>query len=345
MQDKTITNWRHYFPLILVGIISIFLLIELNQFLNAFLGAIIMYVLLRPLMVSLTESKKWNRGPAAVVLMFGSFIIILLPVLGFSYLFVSKMTLMFSESSFFLQTMNTFDQKFYALFGRELFSAENLVTIQEKATGYITQFLGETLSVLADIGIMYFILYYMLTNTGKLEKGINKYLPLDPNDILILGNELKAQTKSNAIGAPFLALTQGLVAWLGYVIFGIHDAFFWGMMTGFFSFIPIVGSALVWVPAAIYQFTFGATWQGIGIILYGGIIIALVDNVFLFLFQKRFANVHPVITVFGVIIGLQMFGVPGVIFGPLLLSWFIILIRIYKKDFPQSEAAEEIVKK
>jgi predicted PurR-regulated permease PerM len=242
------------------------------------------------------------------------------------------MSLMFSESSFFLQTMHTFDEKFRALFGRELFSIDNIKSIQEKATLYITEFLGETLSVIADIGIMYFILYYMLINTGKLEKAINKYLPLENDDIQLLGDELKAQTTSNAIGAPLLALIQGVFAWIGYLIFGIQDAFFWGMMTGFFSFIPFVGSALIWAPAAIYQFTFGAPWQGLGIVLFGILVIGTIDNVFRFVFQKQFADVHPMITVFGVIIGLQLFGVPGVIFGPLLLSWFLLLIKIYRKD-------------
>jgi predicted PurR-regulated permease PerM len=345
MTNSRLSNWKHYFPLVLIAIISGFLLFELNQFLNAFLGAIIMYVLLRPLMKKLMLHKKWKHGMAAVTLMLGSFIIILLPVLGFSYMFISKMNVMFSDSSFFLKTMRSFDEKFRAMTGRELFSAENLNTIQEKGTLYITQFLGETLSVLADIGIMYFVLYYMLINTGKLEKAINKYIPMENDDILLLGNELRAQTNSNAIGAPLLALIQGVFAWIGYLIFGIDDAFFWGIMTGFFSFIPFVGSAIIWAPAAIYQFSFGATWQGIGIVLFGILVIGTVDNVFRFVFQKQFADVHPLITVFGVIIGLQLLGVPGVIFGPLLLSWFIILIGIYRKDLPVEESAVENTKK
>lgn len=334
MNDSPISNRKQYFQLILIGIISVFLIFELKQFLNAFLGAIIMYVLLRTLMEKMVFRKKWKHGLAAITLVFGSFIIILMPVFGFSYLFISKMSVMFNESSFFLQTMNTLDEKFKSVFGRELLSADNLKTIQEKGTMFVTQFLGETLSVLADVGIMYFVLYYMLINTGKLEKAINKYIPMDNDDILLLGNELKSQTYSNAIGAPLLAVIQGLFAWLGYLIFGIEDAFFWGMMTGFFSFIPFVGSALIWGPAAIYQFTFGATWQGIGIILFGILIIGTIDNVFRFVFQKQFADVHPVITVFGVIIGIQLFGIPGVIFGPLVLSYFILLIQIYRKDYP-----------
>jgi predicted PurR-regulated permease PerM len=148
----------------------------------------------------------------------------------------------------------------------------------------------------------------------------------------LMSNELKNQTFSNALGSPLLALLQGLFAWGGYAIFGLSDAFFWGMMTGFFSLMPLVGSALIWAPAGLYQMTAGTAWQGVGILLYGLIVIGTVDNVFRFIFQKQFANVHPLITVFGVIMGIKMFGVPGLIFGPLILSWFIILIRIYRED-------------
>jgi len=333
MKQSPLSKLNEYFPLILIFLFSIVLILELYQFLNAFLGAIIMYVLLRPLQVWLTEKRKWKKGLSSITLMLGSFVIVLVPIFGFSYLLISKMSVMFNESSFFFQTIERLDAKFQDVFGREILTAENLKAIQGKATGFITTFLGATMSILADLLIMYFILYYMLVNTGKLEKSINKNIPMDNDDIQLLGNELKAQTYSNAIGIPLLAIVQGLFAWLGYLIFGIQDAFFWGMMTGFFSLIPFVGSALIWAPAAIFQFTYGAPWQGIGIIIFGILVIGTVDNVFRFIFQKQFADVHPAITVFGVIIGLQLFGIAGIIFGPLLLSWFLLLIKIYRDDF------------
>jgi len=332
MRQSPLTKLHDYFPLILIGLFSILLIFELYQFLNAFLGAIIMYVLLRPLQIRLTSRHKWKKGLAAITLMLASFVIIMVPVFGFSYLLISKMTVIFNESSFFFHTLDTLDAKIQSVFGMEILTAENLKAIQGKATGFITTFLGQTMSILADLLIMYFMLYYMLVNTGKLEKSLNKNIPMDNDDIQLLGDELKAQTYSNAIGIPLLAFVQGLFAWVGYLIFGIQDAFFWGMMTGFFSFIPFVGSALIWAPAAIFQFTYGAPWQGIGIIIFGILVIGTVDNVFRFIFQKQFADVHPAITVFGVIIGLQLFGIPGIIFGPLILSWFLMLIKIYRKE-------------
>jgi predicted PurR-regulated permease PerM len=338
MRQSPLSKLNDYFPLILICLFSIVLIVGLYQFLNSFLGAIIMYVLLRPLQIRLTERKKWKKGLASITLMLLSFLVIMVPIFLFSYLLISKMSVIFNESSFFFQTIDTLDAKFHEVFGREIFTADNLKGIQSKAAGLITTFLGETMNILANLLIMYFILYYFLVNTGRIEKSLNKNIPMDNDDIQLLGDELKAQTYSNAIGMPLLALVQGLFAWLGYMIFGIHDAFFWGMMTGFFSFIPFVGSALVWAPAAIYQFTYGAPWQGIGIIIFGILVIGTVDNVFRFIFQKQFADVHPAITVFGVIIGLQFFGIPGLIFGPLLLSWFLMLIKIYRKDYTTAKS-------
>ena len=332
-MNKPFSTWKPYFPFLLIATFFLFLLFELSAFIDAFLGSVILYVLLRPLMRYLIEVKKWKRGLAALVLMIASFMIILVPVLGFCYLFVSKLTLIFSDSSFIVQAFNSLDQKFKALTGNELLSQDNLASFQTRAAGYITGFFSASLSILADIGIMYLMLYYMLINTGALENKLNEELPFSAHNIDLLSNELKAQTISNAIGMPLLALIQGIFAWLGYWIFGLSDPFFWGMMTGFFSFLPLIGTALIWLPAAVYQSTVGTTWQGVGIFLYGLLVIGTVDNVFRFVFQKQFANVHPLITVFGVIIGLQMFGIPGLIFGPLILSWFIILIRIYRKDF------------
>jgi predicted PurR-regulated permease PerM len=331
-EEKKQFQLVSYTPLILIMVFGVFILFELYSFIDAILGAIILYVLLRPLMTLLIVKKKWRPGWAAIALMFGSFVAVLVPIFGFSYLLISKLSLLSGDSSFLVQTIKSIDEKIYTLFNIRILSAENLVDFQKKATDFISGFLGETLSVLADVGVMYLLLYYMLINTGKLEEEINSHLPLSRENINMFSEELRKQTYSNAIGSPVMALAQGIFAWLGYLIFGLQDAFFWGMMTGFFSFIPIAGSTLIWLPAGLYQYSSGMHWQGIAIIIYGILVIGTIDNVFRFVFQKKFADVHPLITVFGVIIGLKVFGVPGLIFGPLLMSWFLILIRIYRRD-------------
>src|SRR5690348_4799643 len=92
-------SWKPYIPFVVAGFL-VFLAYELYPFIDGLLGAIILYVLLRPLMRHLVERRHWRKGLAAIILMIGSFLIVLLPILWFSYLFISKITFIFSESSF-----------------------------------------------------------------------------------------------------------------------------------------------------------------------------------------------------------------------------------------------------
>jgi len=106
-----------------------------------------------------------------------------------------------------------------------------------------------------------------------------------------------------------------------------------GIITGLFSFIPLVGGALIWVPSALLLFTKGYEYQAMALLLYGVFVISMIDNVMRFAFQKKFADVPPLITVMGVILGIKLFGLPGMIFEPLLISYFLLLANIYKEQF------------
>src|SRR4030095_1235027 len=97
--------------------------------------------------------------------------------------------------------------------------------------------------------------------------------------------------------------------------------------------LPVVGAALAYIPLIIIFFANNQTWQGIAMLIYGFAIVGTTDNVLRFTLLKRIGNVHPLTTVFGVIIGLNLFGFIGLIFGPLLISLFMLLLKIYSKEF------------
>lgn len=142
--------------------------------------------------------------------------------------------------------------------------------------------------------------------------------------------------RSNAIGIPLLALIQGSVATLGYFIFDAPNILLLGFLTCFTTVIPMVGTALVWVPLAAYLAINGEWVNAIGIFIYGAALVSQLDNLIRFILQKQMANIHPLITIFGVVIGLQLFGFMGVIFGPLLLSLFCLFVDIFKKEYLES---------
>ena len=120
---------------------------------------------------------------------------------------------------------------------------------------------------------------------------------------------------------------------IGYGIFGVKEFVLMGVLTAICSMIPVVGSMLIYLPLGVYQLAIGNTTNGIFLLLWGFVLIGSVDNIARFMLQKKMANMHPLITLFGVFIGVNMFGFMGIIFGPVLLSMFLLLVKIYVDEF------------
>jgi predicted PurR-regulated permease PerM len=149
----------------------------------------------------------------------------------------------------------------------------------------------------------------------------------------LIGKEVHTMVISNTIGIPLIALIQGVVGLVGYLLIGIKEPFLWFVATCISAMLPIIGAALVYVPLSVMLFVQGATGKGIAMTLWGFILIGLVDNLFRFMLNKKLGDIHPLVTVFGVIAGIQLFGFIGIVFGPLLISMFILLLRIYSTEF------------
>lgn len=316
--------------IVLVGGIIFFSLID---FFADFLGALILYVLYRPITKYLIEKRGWKRGFTSILMLLTTLVVVVFLFTLLFNIFIPKLQHLFSDSSVITHSLQKLDQQLFDLTGQRLMNPDNISMLQSEAADYIKSFLGQSITILGDIGIMLLFLYFMLSNTGLIERFVINLLPMRKSDISKFTSELKSQTFSNVLGAPVLATLQGLVAALGYWIFGLSEPFFWGIITGLFSFIPMVGGALIWVPSAIFLYTTGQQYQALALILYGTLVISMIDNILRFAFQKKFADVHPLITVMGVILGLKLFGLPGIIFGPLLISYFILLATIYKEQF------------
>jgi predicted PurR-regulated permease PerM len=306
------------------------------MFLDVFLGSIIFYVLGKPLVEFFNTKLNIKKSLAAVIVILISFIIVLVPIYFLGTLFYNKLAT-FIDRETLEKTIDFVNQNFKKLSGIELVTDDNIKKIQVEATGFATGFVSETLVVLGNLGIMYFILFYLLSNTGNIENLVSSFLPFNSDNLSLLGKELETQVYSNALGSPVLATLQGIVASIGFYFFDLPDPIFWGMIAGVFSIIPFIGSALIWAPAGLYLFMENYVWQGFAIVIYGVLIISTIDNIFRFVFQSKIADVHPLITILGVIFGLKFFGVSGLIFGPLTLSYFLILLKIYREKFNDAE--------
>jgi predicted PurR-regulated permease PerM len=321
--------------LFLIVLLLLFVLItrELNFLLIPSLGAITFYVLLRNWMLQLVLKYKWKKSIAALVIITGTLILIIAPfawLIQFGYHRLSPI----------IANPDVIQQKF-VLITNYIQQKFNINIISEQYTQKINSFLlssgksalGGALGSVGSLLLSFFILYFMLVQTGDVEKSLRNYLPFKHKNVQNLINKSRGLVFSNAIGIPIVAIIQGLVGMIGYWIFGADEFLLFGLLTALVSVVPVIGTILVWVPLMLYMLAIGQTNHGIGIGLWGFLVIGSVDNVVRFLVQKKLSNVHPLVTIFGVVMGVNLFGFLGIIFGPILLSLFVLLIQIYVDEY------------
>ena len=255
-------------------------------------------------MTHLTEKWKLKRSVAALLITAETVMVFLVPLGLTIWLLVNQ-----------LQDINLDPQTFIA-------PMQQVAEFIKEKTGY--DVLGkDTLSFIVS----------MLIGGKKMEAYVNDILPFNEANTQEVIHEINMIVRSNAIGIPLLAIIQGGVAMKGYLIFGAPNVLVLGFLTCFATIIPMVGTALIWFPVAAYLAVTGDWFNAIGLAAYGGIVISQSDNLIRFILQKKMADTHPLITIFGVVIGLPLFGFMGVIFGPLLLSLFFLFVDMFKKEY------------
>ncbi len=306
---------------------------EMQSFIPAILGALTFYVIMRKWMFRLVHVRKWKPALAATVLMLSSFIVIVVPLAMVIQMLSSKISFAIQHSAETIEAIRLFVKQTEAKTGFAILNEENLQKLSSLVATKLPSILGATFNTLTTVVVLYFILFFMLTEGRAMERKMYDILPMQDTHLNKVGKEVKSMVLSNALGIPLIALLQGIVALIGYLIIGVKEPFFWFVITCVTAMLPIVGAAVAYVMLAILFFASGSNWQGIAMLAYGFIIVGSVDNIFRFTLAKRIGNVHPLITVFGVIIGLNLFGFIGLIFGPLLISLFILLIKIYTLEF------------
>lgn len=334
MKDKVIPpkTIRQVFVLLLIVLFAFLIFRELIPYLSGVLGAITFYVILRKWMVYLVK-KKWNPHFAALFLMLFSFISILLPVAGIILMLGGKVGEAVENSEKIAKVVKTKMKWLEDNYSFDLSSRANTEELSTWISENLENFAGGTFNIFIAIGLMYFLLYYMLTNRNELKSSLYEYIPISEDNLKIIGSESQAMVRSNAIGIPLVAIAQGIIALIGFLIFGIKDPFFWFIIVTVGSMIPFIGTLVGILPVFILTLSTGNNFAAWGILIYGLVVVGSTDNIIRLFVLKKLDNVHPLITLIGVIVGVPLFGFIGLIFGPLLISLFLVVVRIYKKEF------------
>lgn len=326
-------QYRKYSLITIILGLGLLLFLKMTPFMGGILGACTIYIMVRDQMLYLTQKKKIRKSVTAIILLIEAILCFLVPLSLAVWLLISKLQTVNVDTATFVDTITNLADWIHRKTEYDLLSKENISSIASILPG-IGQFLmGGISSFAVNLFVLVFVLYFMLIGGTKMEQYIYELLPFSDSNKKHVMNEINMIVRANAIGIPLLAIIQGAITTLGYYLFDAPSALLFGFLTCFATVIPIVGTTLVWFPLAAYMAISGDWPHAFGLLLYCGLIVTNIDNLIRFILQKKMADTHPLITIFGVVIGLSLFGFMGVIFGPLLISIFILCVNIFKEQY------------
>lgn len=331
-------QYIRYSLIILIVLMGIALFKEFVPFLGGFLGASTIYIIVRGQMRRLTEQRGLNRNWAAMIILIESILCFLIPISAVVWLLVGELNNINLDPMEYVSGIQHFVHLVQEKTGYNLLSSDNLSSIASFIPKIGQILLNSVSSFVINALVLIFVLYFMLISGPKMESYLYSLLPFSKDYKKEVLTSINMLVKSNAIGIPLLAIIQGIFATIGYFVFSAPNPILFGFFTCFATIIPLVGTLVIWLPLTIYMGLTGDWFNAIGLMIYSLVVISNIDNLVRLMLQKKIADTHPLITVFGVVVGLPLFGFWGVIFGPLLLAIFVLCIDIFKREYLDGKA-------
>lgn len=324
--------------IIVIIVLSYIVLSQLSFAFSSFLWAVTFYLTFKPVYLKLIEEKKWNKHVAASTLVAFLLIFILIIIL-LSYLIVSVKLLPIIENPELLkETTYNISQNLKNLIPRSIDLDTSLYVSQSipKIANYFIPFIKNIGVILFDIVMTMIMFYILIINNRYIKNFLENVLPFkkDRSDTIL--NRFENIVRGNMLVIPLVGLSQGVAGFIGYFIFGFNfvNALILGFLTALSSVVPVIGTSVIYVPLALYSgIVKGNIFMGLGILLWGFIIIGFVDNLARAIFQRKMSKISEWYTIIGSIVGLQLFGISGLIFGPVLLIMVISLYKMYYHHF------------
>jgi predicted PurR-regulated permease PerM len=225
---------------------------------------------------------------------------------------------------------------------RRMFGSSLASGLQEIASRALVFGQG-ALAFVATLGVMLYLTFFLLRDGERMSELIKAAVPLRPDLRDALISHFVVVVRATMKGTVAVALVQGFIGGMIFWMLGIEGALLWGVMMGFFSLLPAVGSAIVWVPVAIYLFIIGEVMQGVILVVCGVFIIGMVDNVLRPILVGRDTRMPDFVVLIATLAGLQLFGLNGFIVGPVIAALFIAVWKMVAQfRAPRAPADEQL---
>lgn len=316
----------------LIAALGIAIALALLPFASGLLGIGVLYVICAPLHRRL--SRRLPERLAALIVLTLALAGVLVPLGVIVGIVVTE-----APATLRVLQENVVLGRFTALRVGNIDLGSQIASAGGAAVGWLSQqaisFFGSAARGTLSLVIAFFGLYYLLLYPGAVWRSVRGFLPFSDRTADGLRTRFHRVTEATLVGTALTAMVQGTIVGIGFWAVGLPSAAFWGVITALVSVLPMLGSALVWVPG-VTVLALGERWPAAAALLAVGILAANVDNVVRLIVFKRVSNIHPMATLIGAFAGLKYFGLLGVLLGPLAIAYFFELLRMYRIEYTRA---------
>ena len=335
IQKKTVFN-------VTILLIAVLLLLAFRNLLPAIFSGLVLAYVFYPIFDKLTKKTKHELFSASLTVALAS-IIVVVPLIVLTSILVTQGMNVYSyfQNVDLLAMLKTYISNPVIVDYLDNFVANGslqkvLSTLIESSISTLTKGLHSTIGYVSNFVLSIFIgiavMFFALLDRGKFVTFLESFLPFSKKNRKKLVKQTRKIIRTVIYGEIPVAMIQGAIGGIGFAIFGLSGAVLWAIVMAILSFIPFVAAPLVWVPASIYLYFAKGPLIGLGMFLYGVVIISSTDNILRMKIFDSLGRIHPLITLFGVILGVSYLGIVGLIIGPLFLSLFVSVLHIMKEE-------------
>lgn len=351
-MKKDFIRWIALFAVTVIALYLCWLMLQ--PIVEVLLWAVVLVIVFYPIhrrIVARTGSPGWSAVISCLLVM----VTILLPLSLVTFAVVKQISgvaqYIQSNSATLLDPNSPVIGRLYDWLGQYVpdigqtnpsqFLAERLKNLSGAIAGRTIGFVGGAVGVVVEVFFVIFTMYYLFRDGGRLSRGLREALPLEASQAQEILERTRDVISASVYGVLVIAFIQGTLGGLAFWALGLPSPLLWGVVMLLLSMIPMAGSFIVWVPAAIFLAATGQWGKAIALTVWGALVIGSIDN---FLRPKLVGDktkLHELIIFFSVIGGLQVFGVIGLVLGPVIVAITLALLDVFRRaGEPSTRAAE-----
>jgi predicted PurR-regulated permease PerM len=343
--------YARLFGLVAGGLLALALFSILRPFLGSILWAGLLAFLLAPLNDLLTRKLGGRPGLAALLVTVAGALFVLIPAVVTAIIFAGQATDLLKvlerlaeryridQPSELLQTP-ALDQMIQGIGrfvpvppeqirGWALDGGRRLLSLLLASSG---AFFAGVLGVVIEVGLTLFLLFFFLRDGSEATARAVRFIPLSPERKAHLVDHLSAVTRAVALGTLLTALVQGTLVGLSFAFTGLSSPVVFGVLASLAALVPLVGSSLVWAPAAVVLAVQGRVWAAVFLVFWGLVVVSLVDNIVRPMVVSGRAQISTLPVLVGLMGGLATFGAIGIVLGPVVIALVLALLRFVEEE-------------